>query len=122
MTLQEFITETKTEIKDGVKYATHFVNRDIRQGDPLGNSIGTCINGVEKITEIIKYVYQPQHKINMEQQKLLPALIESLKHAIDCSEKTDLEIKRKMMLLTGVTEMSHDGKGSRRSDTKVRIH
>lgn len=56
--VKEFITETKTEIKDGVQYTTHFVNRPIRQGDPQGGSIGACINGIEKTTEIINYVYQ----------------------------------------------------------------
>jgi hypothetical protein len=56
--IKEFITETKTEIKDGVKHTTHFVNRPIRQGDPQCSSTGSCINGINKTTEIINYVYQ----------------------------------------------------------------
>ena len=51
--VKEFITETKTVIKNGVKYTTHFVNRPIRQGDTQGGSVGTCINGINKTTEII---------------------------------------------------------------------
>lgn len=56
--VKEFITETKTEVKDGVKCTTHFVNRPIRQGDPQGGSIGSCINGTYKTIEIINYIYQ----------------------------------------------------------------
>ena len=58
MSIKEFITETKTEIKDGVKHTTHFVNRPIKGGDPQCSSIGACINGINKTTEIINYVYQ----------------------------------------------------------------
>jgi len=54
----EDIIETKTEIKDGIKYTTHYINRPIRQGDPLGGPVGTMINGVSKTTEIIRYVYK----------------------------------------------------------------
>ena len=55
----ESVKEFITEIKNGVKYTTHFVNRPIRQGDTQGGSVGTCINGINKTTEIINYVYQP---------------------------------------------------------------
>ncbi len=54
----EDIIETKTEIKDGIKYTTHYVNRPIKQGDSQGSSVGTMINGVSKTTEIIRYVYK----------------------------------------------------------------
>jgi hypothetical protein len=53
----EDIIETKTEIKDGIKYTTHYVNRPIKQGDPHGGSVGIMTNDVETTTEIIKYVY-----------------------------------------------------------------
>jgi hypothetical protein len=62
----EDIIETKTEIKDGIKYTTHYVNRPIRQGDPLGGPVGTMINGVSKTTEIIRYVYKEEYIINVE--------------------------------------------------------
>ncbi len=48
---------TKTEVKDGIKYTTHYVNRPIKQGDPMGGPVGSMENGVSKIMEIIKYVY-----------------------------------------------------------------
>ncbi len=50
--------ETKTEIKDGVKYTTHYVNRPIKPGDPQGGPVGSRVNGIDKIIEIIKYIYK----------------------------------------------------------------
>ena len=47
-----------TELKNGVKYTTHYVDRPIKEGDPMGGPIGETINGVNKIIEIIRYVYQ----------------------------------------------------------------
>lgn len=58
--LKEFITKTKVEIRQGIKYTTHYVNRPIKVGDPQGGSIGTCINGIDKTTEVILYEYQPK--------------------------------------------------------------
>lgn len=52
------IIGTKTEIREGIKYTTHYVDRPIRQGDPHGGPVGTVINGVSKTTEIIQYVYK----------------------------------------------------------------
>ena len=34
------VIETKTEIKDGIKHTTHYVNRHIRVGDTQGSSYG----------------------------------------------------------------------------------
>ncbi len=57
-TNMEDIIETKTEIKDGIKYTTYYVNRPIKQGDSQGGSVGAIINGVNKTTEIIRYIYK----------------------------------------------------------------
>jgi hypothetical protein len=54
------IIETKSEVRNGIKYTTHYVNRSIRQGDPHGNSLGyTTPEGKQITTEIINYVYLP---------------------------------------------------------------
>jgi archaellum component FlaC len=52
------IIKTISEMKEGIKYTTHYVNRPIRQGDSQVQSIGTTINGVDKTIEIIKWEYQ----------------------------------------------------------------
>ena len=52
------IIETITKFHNNIKYTTHYVNRPIRQGDPQGGSIGSCINGTYTTTEIITYVYK----------------------------------------------------------------
>jgi len=56
------IIETKTEIKDGIKYTTHYVDRPIREGDPMGGPVGMVVNGISKTTEIIQYVYKQKMK------------------------------------------------------------
>ena len=56
--MKEFITKTTKEIKDNVEYITHYVNRPIQIGDPQGGPIGECVNGISKITKIIKYIYK----------------------------------------------------------------
>lgn len=48
---------TETEVKNDIKYTTHYVDRPIKPGDKHGGSIGACINGIEKTIEIITYVY-----------------------------------------------------------------
>lgn len=50
--------KTVVEFKDGMKYTTHYIDRPIRRGDSVSGAIGSLINGVETITEIIKYVYK----------------------------------------------------------------
>ena len=56
--MEEFIKETKTEIKNGIKYTTHYVDRPIKPGDPHGGSYGMMIDGVNKTTEIVNYIYK----------------------------------------------------------------
>ena len=54
------VIETKTEIKDGIKYTTHYMNRHIRVGDTQCSSFGyTTPHGLNVTTEIVKYVYLP---------------------------------------------------------------
>ena len=59
----EDLYKTVTEIKDGIKHTTHYVNRPIQQGDPQGGSTGTLVEGVSTTTEIIKYVYMPTEEL-----------------------------------------------------------
>lgn len=54
---KQFITHTEIEVKDGVTYTTHYVNRPIMQGDPHGGTKGIRVNGIDKIIEIEKYIY-----------------------------------------------------------------
>lgn len=58
--IKEYITKTETEMKNGVKHTTHFVNRPIRPGDPHGGEVGACVYGVNVTIEIINYVYNNQ--------------------------------------------------------------
>lgn len=55
--------ETKTEIKNGIKYTTRYVGRPIRQGDEMFHEIGTSNNGIETTTEIIMYEYNKNLKL-----------------------------------------------------------
>lgn len=52
--VEKFISETKTEIRNGVKYTTYYVSRPIEPGDPHGGSIGTQSTTLE----VINYVYK----------------------------------------------------------------
>lgn len=51
------IIKTKSEIKNGIKYTTHYVNRSIRQGDSLGSAYGISSPNGTITTEIVNYVY-----------------------------------------------------------------
>lgn len=51
--VEKFISETKTEIRNGVKYTTYYVSRPIEPGDPYGGSIGSQSTTLE----VIYYVY-----------------------------------------------------------------
>lgn len=54
----ENIIETKIEVKNGIKYTTHYVDKPFEQGDLMGASKGTSLNGVSTTTEIIRYTYK----------------------------------------------------------------
>lgn len=64
--------KTVVEIKDGMKYTTHYIDRPIRQGDSVGGAMGSLINGVETITEIVKYVYKTSEEPTIRQYPLTP--------------------------------------------------
>ena len=49
---------TKTEIKNGIKYTTHYIDRPIKSGDPYGGTIGVEDKGVSKTIEVINYIYK----------------------------------------------------------------
>lgn len=67
--VEKFISETKTEIRNGVKYTTYYVSRPIEPGDPYGGSIGVSrpiepkdplggsIGSQSTTLEVINYVY-----------------------------------------------------------------
>ena len=55
--------EEKVEFKNGIKYTTYFVDRPIKIGDPEGYSKGENINGIQRTTEVVYYVYNSK-KIN----------------------------------------------------------
>jgi len=64
--MKKFITKTETEVKNGIKYTTHYVNRPIEEGDPQGGAVGVC--SINTITEIINYVYEPKNIPNVKYQ------------------------------------------------------
>jgi hypothetical protein len=51
------IVKTDTRFVGDIKHTTHYVNRPMRAGDQMGGAIGETINGVEKTTEIIRYIF-----------------------------------------------------------------
>ena len=63
MLIENEIIKTESEIRNGIKYTTHYINRAIRQGDPSGNAKGySSPDHKDVTTEIVKYVYQPLTK------------------------------------------------------------
>lgn len=66
--------ENTTEVKiiNGMKHTIHYIDRPIRKGDSVGGAIGSLINGVETITEIIEYVYKPSEESTIMQYPLTP--------------------------------------------------
>lgn len=58
MIAEEEIYKTEKENRGEIEYITHYVNRPIRTGDIYGGSQGTCVNGIEKTTTVIKYIFK----------------------------------------------------------------
>ena len=59
---KEDIILTESKVVEGITYTTHHVNRPIRQGDPQGGTRGVTVGGVDKTTEVIRYVYKQNDK------------------------------------------------------------
>lgn len=56
--LSKDIEKTSSEVKDGVQYITHYVNRSRQDGDPLGSEEGVMGIGNRITTIITNYVYK----------------------------------------------------------------
>ena len=52
------ITKTETEVRNGITYITHYIDRPIRLNDPLGGSQGITKDGKETTTVITQYIYK----------------------------------------------------------------
>ena len=61
---QKDIIKIDTSLVGDIKHTTHYVNRPMRAGDQLGGAIGETINGVEKTTEIIRYVFNIEKELS----------------------------------------------------------
>jgi hypothetical protein len=46
------------EVINGIKYTTHYIGKPIKPGDPIGSSIGACVNGINTPLEVINYIYR----------------------------------------------------------------
>lgn len=55
--IEQLVTHSVTETRDGINYTTHYVNRPVKPGDPLGGSYGTVIGGKQVTTDCIRYEY-----------------------------------------------------------------
>lgn len=87
------IEKTETEVRDGIKYTTHYVDRSIKQGDPQGGPVGVCVNGVSKTTEIINYVYKAKPEFGRIGELMLEYLKKNNPSDMKIISISNLELK-----------------------------